>query len=234
MSTIRVICEECDGSGKILHHSDELEQEDCPTCEGFGSRRATHADVESELQRRHDAHLRDSPMPPPEREPKPPWLSFCLGLLGLVLFFWLDVVRRVRGLHQHQCGVGIIVLGVLLGLICWVFIIWTVLTLAGCAPGRQFARTGWIQNGTRDREIVSAGYSVVGRYFPLGEGVKASAYTGTYYDAQGDVPYALIGGRLSWDVGAAGAYSLTLDGYVPEDWEDAEYYINASAEWPWP
>lgn len=215
MSTIRVICEECGGAGKVWEpgdpHVPELAAANCSTCEGLGSRRATHADVEAELKCRHDVHLRNSPLPPPK--PAVP----------------------ARATHADvEAAVRATVFGVLLGILIWAFIIWTALTLAGCAPGRQFARTGWIQNGTRDREIVSAGYSVVGRYFQVGEGVKASAYTGTYYDAQGDVPYALLGGRLSCDAGVGGVYSLTLDGCVPEDWEDAEYYLSASVEWPWP
>ncbi len=206
MSTIRVICEECGGSGmgvRGLSWDASAPKIPCPTCEGLGSRRATHADVEAELRRDHwGSPSKWSPSGLSKPKPAAPARA--------------------------------IVFGILFGFLIWAFIIWTALSLAGCAPGRQFARTGWIQNGTRDREIVSAGYSVVGRYFPLGEGVKASAYTGTYYDAQGDVPYALVGGRLSWDAGVGGVYSLTLDGYAPEDWQDAEYYVNASVEWGWP
>lgn len=228
MSTIRVICEECGGTGNTrVKEGPGYFVEKCPTCEGLGSRRATHADVEAELRRRSREQLEEgSPhyRLPAERmasgyvtrKPKTVPFAVTTGSIGARNATWP------------------VVLGVLFGLLLWALLIWTALTLAGCAPGRQFARTGWIQNGTRDREIVSVGYSVVGRYFPFGEGVKVSAYIGTYYDAQGDVPYALIGGRLSWDAGAAGAYALTLDGYAPEDWEDAEYYLTASAEWPWP
>ncbi len=215
MSTIRVICEECGGAGKVWEpgdpHVPELAAANCSTCEGLGSRRATHADVEAAV-RRHP-HQAQRGVDDPKPRPAVP----------------------ARATHADvEAAVRATVFGVLLGILIWAFIIWTALTLAGCAPGRQFARTGWIQNGTRDREIVSAGYSVVGRYFQVGEGVKASAYTGTYYDAQGDVPYALLGGRLSWDTGAVGAYALTFDGYAPEDWQDVEYYLSASVEWGWP
>ena len=61
MSTIRVICEECGGSGKMWRNPiDEGRAASrskilCSVCEGFGSRRATHADVEAALQREHTA-----------------------------------------------------------------------------------------------------------------------------------------------------------------------------------